>query len=125
MRILRTIEMEGRRLTALFDTDSARSYIASEHRPDSTRTVTPISVVIGGRRRLLDERCNFAAGIDGLEFDMTAYVVDGLDDGEFGKIDVLIGALTMTEWWIKPDADGNGLDLSALRRRRFTEFAAW
>jgi len=122
-RIVKEIDVEGRSLNALFDTGSVRSYVRAEFRPAVTRRVRPITVGLGGTVRELDERTDFTAKIDDLEFDMTAYIVDELGETEHGRLDVLVGALTMEEWYIKLDPQKGELDLSALRKREFTEFA--
>lgn len=121
-RIVKEIGVEGRQLRALFDTGSLRSYVKAEFRPPATRRVSPITVGLGGTVRQLDERCDFTARIDGLEFDMTAYVVEELGETEHGPLDLLVGALTMEEWYIKLDPQKGELDLSGLRRREFTEY---
>ena len=102
--------------------DSLRSYIRAEFRPPVCRKVSPITVGLGGVVRRLDERCDLTATIDGLEFDMTAYVVKDLGETEYGRLDAIVGALTMEEWYIKLDPRGGELDLSGLRRREFTEY---
>ena len=126
-RIVRQIEVEGRTLNAMFDTGAVRSYVAREARPSSglIRSATPVTVGLGGSERRLEERCDFAATIEGLDFDITAYVIDGSVDTEFGRIDVIVGDLTMEEWWIKLDPANNEIDLSMLRRREFTELTEW
>ena len=121
-RIVKEIGVEGRQLRALFDSGSLRSYITVESRPSATRKGRPISVGLGGTVRQLDERCDFTAKIDDLEFDMTAYVVQELGETEHGRLDVLVGALTMEEWYIKLDPQKGELDLSGLRKGEFTEF---
>ena len=121
-RIVKEIGVEGRQLRALFDTGSLRSYVTVESRPSVTRKGRPISVGLGGTVRQLDERCDFTATIDDLEFDMTAYVVQELGETEHGRLDVLVGALTMEEWYIKLDPQKGELDLSGLRKGEFTEF---
>ena len=121
-RIVKEIGVEGRQLRALFDTGSLRSYVKAEFRPPATRRVSPITVGLGGTVRQLDERCDFTARIDGLEFDITAYVVEELGETEHGPLDLLVGALTMEEWYIKLDPQQGELDLSGLRRREFTEY---
>jgi len=65
----------------------------------------------------LDERCDVTVRIDGLEFDMTAYIVSELGETEHGRLDAIIGALAMEEWYIKLDPQGGELDLSGLRKR--------
>ena len=121
-RISKKIEVEGRSLSALFDTGSVRSYVRAEFRPPATRRVRPITVGLGGTVRELDERADFTARIDDVEFDITAYIVDQLGETEHGRLDVLVGALTMEEWYIKLDPQKGEFDLSALRKREFTEF---
>ena len=121
-RIEKEIGVEGRQLRALFDTGSLRSYVRPEFRPAVTRRVSSITVGLGGTVRQLDERCDFTARIDGLEFDMTAYVLEELGETEHGPLDLLVGALTMEEWYIKLDPQKGELDLSGLRNREFTEY---
>ncbi len=123
-RIVKEIDVEGRPLRALFDTGSLRSYVRAEFRPPATRRVSPITVGLGGTVRELNERSDFTARIGDLEFDMTAYIVEELGETEHGRLDALVGALTMEEWYIKLDPQQGELDLSALRKREFTEFLA-
>lgn len=121
-RIVQEIRIGERKVRALFDTGSLRSYIQADVQPPGRRKVPPITVALGGKTRRLSERCDLTAGIDGLEFDMTAYVVDELGETEHGPVDAIIGALTMEEWYIKLDPRTGGLDLSGMRKREFTEF---
>jgi len=121
-RIVYGIEVAGKKLKALFDTGSLRSYILSQFRPPSTRKVSPIRVGLGGKTILLNDRCDSTAKIDGLEFDFTAYLIEEIGETEHGPIDAIIGALIMEEWMIKLDPQSKTLDLSGLRRREFTEF---
>jgi len=121
-RIFREIEVGGRTLKALFDSGSLRSYIKAEFRPPTTRKVKPITVGLGGETRRLDERCDLTAAIDGLEFDITAYIIEELGETEHGPLDAVVGTLTMEEWYIKLDPRTGELDLSGLRKREFTEY---
>jgi hypothetical protein len=121
-RIVHEIEVDGKKLNALFDTGSVRSYIRSEFRPPVTHKVRPLHVALGGRELILTERCDIIATIDGLEFAFTAYPIDEIGEVEEGRIDVLIGVLCMEEWYIKLDPKTGTLDLTGLRRREFTEF---
>ena len=121
-RIVKEIDVGGRPLRALFDTGSLRSYVRAEFRPPATRRVSPITVDLGGTVRELNERSDFTARIGDLEFDMTAYIVEELGETEHGRLDALVGALTMEEWYIKLDPQQGELDLSALRKREFTEY---
>ncbi len=121
-RIVKEIDVEGRPLRALFDTGSLRSYVRAEFRPPATRRVRPITVGLGGTVRELNERSDFTARIGDLEFDMTAYIVEELGETEHGRLDAIVGALTMEEWYIKLDPRQGELDLSGLRSREFTEY---
>ena len=121
-RIVKDIEIGGRALRALFDTGSLRSYIRAEFRPSSVRRVAGIRVGLGGEVRQLNERADITAKIDGLEFDLTAYIVEQLGVTEHGPLDAIIGALTMEEWYIKLDPQKGELDLSGLSEREFTEY---
>jgi hypothetical protein len=121
-RIVKEIEVDGRNLKALFDNGSLRSYIKAEFRSPTARKVKPITVGLGGETRLLNERCDITAAIDGLEFDVTAYIVKELGETEHGPLDAIIGALTMEEWYIKLDPRTGELDLSGLRKREFIEY---
>lgn len=121
-RIVKQIQIDGRSLRALFDTGSLRSYITQDFRPPSTRRVPPVNVGLGGEVRHLDERCDLTATIEGLQFDMTAYVVDRLGETEHGRLDAIVGALTMEEWWMKLDPKTGEVDLAGLRHREFTEY---
>jgi len=121
-RIVKEIEVGGKRLKALFDSGSLRSYVRAEFRPPFSRKVSPITIGLGGAVRHLDERCDLTAMIDGLEFDMMAYIVEDLGETEYGRLDAIIGALIMEEWYIKLDPQRGELDLSGLRKREFTEY---
>jgi hypothetical protein len=121
-RIVKEIEVGARALRTLFDSGSLRSYIKAEFRPPTARKVKPITVGLGGEVRQLDERCDLTAAIDGLEFDMTAYVVEELGETEHGFLDAIVGALTLEEWYIKLYPRTGELDLSGLRKREFIEY---
>ena len=121
-RIVKEIEIGGKNLKAIFDNGSLRSYIKAEFCLPTARKVKPITVGLGGETRQLDERSDLTATIDGLEFDMTAYIVRELGEIEHGPLDAIIGALTMEEWYIKLDPRKGELDLSGLRKREFIEY---
>jgi hypothetical protein len=121
---VREIEVDGTRLNALFDSGSRRSYINAAVAP-SSRIVPPIEVGLGGSVLRLNRRCDVTARIEGLEFDVTAYVLDQSWETEHGRIDAIVGALAIQEWDIKLDMQRETLDLTGLRERTFTEFGVW
>jgi len=121
-RIVYEIEVEGKKLKALFDTGSVRSYIRSELKPDVTHKVPPIHVALGSKELILTERCDIVATIEGLGFAFNAYPIDEIGEIEEGRLDVLIGVLCMEEWYIKLDPVNKTIDLTGLKRREFTEY---
>ena len=48
--------------------------------------------------------------------------LNDLGETEYGRLDAVVGALTMEEWYIKLDPRRGELDLSGLRKREFTEY---
>ena len=121
-RIVKELEIGGRRLKALFDTGAVHSYITQEFRPEGCVSIHPRMVGLGGSARRLEERCIVIPTIEGLPFEMTAYVVDELVETEYGRIDLIVGALTIEEWWMKLDPKEGTIDLTQVRRRDLTEY---
>jgi hypothetical protein len=124
MRIIKQIEIEGKPATALFDTGSMHSYVASsllEGIP--VRTLAhPYKVALGGRTIEVTQHLSAQGKIEGLEFHTEVIPIDTLGKADGKSIDVLIGALTMEEWEIIPNPKDGTLDLAGLKRREFTEF---
>ncbi len=124
MRILREIEIEGKRASALFDTGSLHTYVTGRFLEGvPIRTLSrPYKVAIGGKTIEVKEYCLIEGKIEGLDFNTSAIPIDELGRVDGKSIDVLIGALTMEEWEIIPNPKDATLDLTGLRRREFTEF---
>jgi hypothetical protein len=117
------IEIEGRRAYALFDTGSIRSYIRREFSSDVKRRITPFDVGLGGRIYRITEACLVECAIDGLPFDIEAHPVEDLGFDERGRrIDAIIGALAMEKWALTPNPKTGEIDLTALKKREFTEY---
>ena len=126
MRILKEIEIEGKKATALFDTGSMHTYVSSqllEGVPVRTISV-PYKVALGGRIIEVKKYCSIEGKIEGLVFHTEVIPIDEVGKVDGKVVDVLIGALTMEEWEIIPNPTEGTLDLSGLRRREFTEFFA-
>lgn len=122
-RIVRDIEVEGRPAVALFDTGSMRSYVRRALVPAGlARSIPEFKVGLGGEERVVKEGCILRAEIDGLEFELTAFLMDNLGKIDGRELDLIIGATTMEEWEIRVDPRSGALDLTALRRREFTEY---
>ena len=124
MRILREIEIEGKKANALFDTGSIHTYVSSrllEGVP--IRTISdPYKVALGGRIIEVKKYCSIEGRIEGLVFHTEVIPIDEVGRVDGKVVDVLIGALTMEEWEIVPNPKDATLDLSGLKRREFTEF---
>jgi len=124
MRIVKEIEIEGKRATALFDTGSTHTYASSRLLEDVPMRILPESykVALGGRVIEIKEHCSIQGRIEGLAFHTEAIPIDEVGKVDGKVVDVLIGALTMEEWEIIPNPKDATLDLSGLKRREFTEF---
>jgi len=124
MRILKEIEIEGKKANALFDTGSMHTYVSSrllEGVPIRTLS-KPYKVALGGRVIEVKDHCSIQGKIEGLDFHTEVIPIDEVGRIDGKVVDVLIGALTMEEWEIIPNPKDATLDLSGLKRREFTEF---
>ncbi|MEW5768661.1 MAG: hypothetical protein AB1797_13805 [bacterium] len=124
MRIIREIEIEKRKATALFDTDAMHTYVKREMVGDRPKLVIPrpYKVALGGRTIEVQELYLLLGKIEEWDLDMEAVPVDELGRIEGREIDAIIGALTMEKWEIIPNPKEGTLDLEGLKRREFIEF---
>ncbi|HUT32384.1 MAG TPA: aspartyl protease family protein [Planctomycetota bacterium] len=123
-RIIKTIEIEGKPATALFDTGALYSYVVSRlvgSLPKRTMA-PPVRVGLGGSEIEVREFCIMEGTIEGLEFMTDAVVVDDLGRIDGHALDVIFGARSMEQWEIQLDSKAGTLDLEGLRRREFTEY---
>ena len=122
-RILRDIMINGRKVKAVFDTGSARSYVLEELVKDAPRIrVKPYLVGLGGRIITVTEECILKGEIEGLEFTIKAIPVDRLGRIDRYEVGIIIGATAMEEWEMRIDVAKAEIDLTGLKRREFTEF---
>jgi len=124
MRIIKELEIEGKKAAALFDTGAFHTYATNRLLTDvpRIRLVNPYKVALGGRTIEARERCLFNGKIEGLDFSTYGVPIDDLGKVDGKTIDVLIGAATMEEWEIIVNPKDGALDLSGLKRREFTEY---
>jgi len=122
-RIIKEIEVDGKKLTALFDTGSNNTYIRKEFAP-SNRIVLkkPLRVSLGGKTWEIREGCSLQGEIDGLSFITECYVIETLGEVDGKQLDVIIGARTMEGWELRLNPATGELDLSGLKRRDFVEY---
>jgi hypothetical protein len=112
-RITREVDVDGHTFRAMFDTGSKNSYVLSAVADAAGgRVPMPVrGVAIGGRPHTLREMCLLRATIDGYPVEADAYVIDALGHDDAGRpIDILIGALLMQKWCIRPVPDEERLD---------------
>ncbi len=125
MRILKEIEIEEKKTTALFDTGAIHTYIENYLVQNMPIQVLdrPYKVGLGGAEIIeVKKHCLIQGKIEGLEFATSAIPVDDLGKADGKKIDIIIGALTMEEWELIPNPKDGTLDLSGLKRRTFIEY---
>jgi len=122
--IIKTIEIEGQPVVALFDTGALYSYVRSSLVRNASRRamITLARVALGGRDITIRDLCFVEGKIEGLDFLAEAVPVEDLGAADGQELDVLIGARTMEQWEIKLDPRTGTLDLEGLKRRQFTEF---
>lgn len=122
-RTFKEIEIEGKKAHVLFDTGSTRSYVRNEFASNVKWKTVSFRVGLGGRIYEIDEASALNCAIEGLPFDIEAHPVEELGYDEKGiKIDAIIGALAMEKWVLTPNPKTGEIDLTALRKREFTEY---
>ena len=82
----------------------------------------PEPVSLGGKVHKVATECRLTCLVEGLEVRTHARVLDEIGTDEEGKrIEILIGALVMQEWGIRPIHDEERLDLTHYPKE-FVEF---
>ena len=123
MRVFKEIKVGDKKVYALFDTGSMRSYIKKELISDKKFKIKPFEVGLGGKSYEIEEACILLCSIDGLEFDVKAYPIEEIGRDEHGReIEMIIGATCMEEWGLIPNPMTGDIDLTLLRKREFREF---
>lgn len=122
-RTFKEIEVEGKKAYAPFDADSIRSYVRNEFASEVKRKIKPLDVGLGGRIHRIKETSLIVCSIEGLKFDIEAHPVEDLGRDEGGRrMDAVIGALAMEKWALTPNPKTGEIDLTALKKREFTEY---
>ena len=123
-RVIKTIEIEGQPVKALFDTGAFHSYVLRQFLESvPMRSVaTPYEVALGSQTIKIRERALVNGKIEGLDFDTTVVPVDSLGKANGHELGAIIGASTMEPWEITVNPGAGTLGLEGLRRREFTEY---
>ena len=123
-RVKALIQVDGRDCWTLFDTGSRNTYVTSAVAEAlSTATMRrPLHMALGGLIREIDTGAFLEAEIQGHLISTHALVVEAIGKDEDGRpIDILLGALAMQQWGIRPVPDEERVDLSHYSRD-FLEF---
>jgi len=114
-RIRLMIKVDGRPFWTMFDTGARNTYVvpAVAQRLSTSKAPRPIRTAFRGQIKQTDTTAVLQAEIEGRQISTHAMVVDEIGLDEDGKpIDILLGALAMQQWGIRPLPDEERLDLS-------------
>ncbi len=123
-RIRTDIIINGQKFWTLFDTGARNTYVNEKVAKllPTFELEKPEPVALGGEIHNVKKMVYFESLIQGLPVRAHARVLKDIGKDEEGKeIEVLIGALTMQEWGIRPVPDEEKLDM-AHYPKEFVEF---
>jgi len=123
-RVRANVVVAERNCWTLFDTGARNTYvvqdIASLLPVFELERVEPVS--LGGEVHRVKKECRLVCLVEGLPVRAHARVLDEIGtDEEERRIEILIGALTMQEWGIRPIPDEERLDMTHYPKE-FIEF---
>lgn len=105
-RIRQEVQVDGRGFWALFDTGAIHTYVV-----DEVASLLPTFTL--DRPRQVEKECRLACLIEGRPISTLAQVLPEIGTDEEGKrIEVLVGALTMQQWRIRPVPEEERLDMT-------------
>ena len=125
-RVIKTIEVEGKPATALFDTGAFHTYVLRSYVEDIPNRLVPVAapyeVSLGGETFKVREQALINGKIEGLGFDTIVVPINSLGKADGRDLDAIIGAITMEAWEITVNPKDGSLGLEGLKRREFTEY---
>src|SRR5437879_5495188 len=123
-RVIKTIEIEGQPVKALFDTGAFHSYVLRQYLEGvpMRQVAKPYEVALGGETIKIRERALVNGKIEGLDFDTSVVPVDSLGKANGHDLGAIIGASTMQPWEITVNPKEGTLGLEGLKRRKFIEY---
>jgi len=122
MRVIKTIEIEGKPAAALFDTGAFHTYVLRKYLKGKKARLVPVArsyeVSLGGKTFVVRAEAIVNGKIEDLDFNTTMVPIDSLEraDGH------TLGAITMEQWEITVDPKDGSLGLEGLKRREFTDY---
>ncbi len=125
-RVIKTIEIEGQPMKALFDTSAFHSYVLRRSFAGVPDRPVPVAkryeVALGGQTIEIKERALINGKIEGLDFDTSVVPVDSLGKANGHDLDAIIGFSTIKPWEITLNSRDGTLGLEGLKRRKFIEY---
>ncbi|MDI6810131.1 MAG: hypothetical protein QMD80_00365 [archaeon] len=123
-RVRANVTVGGRNCWALFDGGARNTYVVHDlaSRLPTFELEKPEPVSLGGKVHGVEKICWLTCLVEGLPVRTHARVLEEIGTDEEGKrIEILIGALTMQEWGIRPVPDEERLDMTHYPKE-FIEF---
>jgi hypothetical protein len=114
-RIREYIDINGLACWTLFDAGARNTYITADvaRRLTRSKLAKPLRWKLGGSTRVAKQIALVEAKIHGHAISTHAMVIDKIGPDEDGKpIEVLVGALAMQQWGIRPVPDQEKLDMT-------------
>jgi hypothetical protein len=114
-RIRQAVKVDGRHCWTLFDTGARNTYVvpAVAELLTTSESPRPIRSALGGEVKETTTTAILQAEVQGHPISTHALVVDRIGTDEDGRpVEILLGALAMQQWGIRPVPDEERLDLS-------------
>jgi len=123
-RVRAEVAVNGRNCWTLFDTGARNTYVVQDLTPVlptfELERVEPVS--LGGKIHEVTQECRLICLVEGLPVRTLARVLEEIGEDEDGRrIEILLGALAMQEWGIRPIPDEERLDMTHYPRE-FVEY---
>jgi len=126
-RVRTYVIVAGRRCWTLFDGGARNTYVVQDVASllPTFDLEEPEPVLLGGKVHKVQKICWLTCLVEGLPVRTHARVLEEIGTDEEGKrVEILLGALAMQEWGIRPIPDEERLDMSHYPKE-FIEFMAY
>ena len=128
-RIIQEVEVNRKKLLALFDIGSDITYIIKSALPEGIKClrIPERKANLAAQTHKITKSCILLIKMNGQKFAIQAFVVDSIGGDRKlpeanRQIDLLFGAVMMEEWDIKLDPKRKKLDMAGLEKREFVSF---
>lgn len=123
-RVRTYVEVDGRRVWALFDTGARNTYVVADVAGSMAKAALrrPEPSALGRKTHLVTHECLLVGAVEGYNFSVDARIVPEIGMDEEGKrIEVLFGALALQKYGINVDTRNERLDFTHYPKE-FVEF---